>query len=56
MGLISKGLSAVIDQIIKLWPVLIVLVLYFVRLEGRLAKICTDLSWIKKYIHACQRN
>ena len=44
-----------IEHILKLWPVLLVLVVYFVRLEARLAKICTDLSWIKKYINKCQQ-
>jgi len=45
-----------IDQIIQLWPILLALVVYFVRLETRMAKICTDLAWLKKYIHACQQN
>jgi hypothetical protein len=34
-------------------PVLLGLVIYFARLEGRLAKIMTDLCWIKKEIGKC---
>jgi len=45
-----------IDYILAAWPILLVLVVYFVRLETKLATICADLAWLKKYIHACQRN
>lgn len=44
------------EHILNLWPLLLALVVYFVRLETRLTKICTDLGWIKKYITACQQH
>jgi len=34
-----------------LTPVLIGLVIYFARLEGRMSKILTDLCWIKKELN-----
>lgn len=33
-------------------PIIILLIVYFVRLEARLAKITTDICWIKEYIEA----
>jgi len=36
-----------------LTPVLIGLVIYFARLEGRMSKILTDLCWIKKELKPC---
>jgi len=45
-----------IEYLEKDWPVLLALLAYFLRLEGRLGKICADLAWLKKYIHGCQRN
>lgn len=45
-----------IEHLTNDWPVLLALLVYFLRLENRLGKICADLAWLKKYIHACQRN
>lgn len=36
------------DYLIAVIPIIIALAVYFVRLESRLAKILTDLCWIKK--------
>lgn len=38
------------------WPILLGMAVYFVRLEVRLAKICTDLAWIKKGCAGCQQS
>lgn len=45
-----------LDYILKITPVVAVVVIYFVRLEIRLTKICTDLDWIKKGCLGCQQN
>lgn len=37
-----------------LTPVILALIIYFVRLESRLAKITTDVCWIKKELQKCQ--
>jgi len=42
-----------IEYIAILIPLLLGLVIYFARLEGRLAKIMTDLCWIKKELKPC---
>lgn len=41
---------AMIEYISVLAPIVLLLVIYFVRLERRLAKITTDICWIKKSI------
>ena len=43
-----------IEYIAILTPVLLGLAIYFVRLEGRLGKIITDICWIKREIGKCQ--
>lgn len=45
-----------IGEIVNLWPVILALIIYFVRLETRFAKIVTDLCWIKKELKKCQPN
>lgn len=45
-----------LDYLIANMPVLIGMVVYLIRLEIRLAKICTDLDWIKKGCTGCQQN
>ncbi|MBA7495900.1 hypothetical protein ES702_06496 [subsurface metagenome] len=40
--------------LIQLIPVLALLIVYFVRLEIRLAKMSRDICWIKKMIAVCQ--
>jgi len=35
-------------------PFVVALVIYFVRLESRLAKISADISWIKRSIELCR--
>lgn len=42
------------DYIIKSLPVLLVLIVYFCRLEVRLALIKKDLCWIKKRLGELQ--
>jgi len=37
-----------------LLPVLIAMLIYFARLEGRLSQIITDISWIKKELANCR--
>jgi len=44
-----------IDYFIKSLPILAALLVYFVRLEVKLAEIRTDLTWIKKFIRSCQQ-
>jgi len=39
-----------VEYLSVLTPIVLVLIIYFVRLERRLAKITTDISWIKKSI------
>lgn len=36
--------------IVQVIPVILVLLVYFVRLESRLTKITTDLCWVKKQL------
>ena len=42
------------DYLIQTAPFVGALVIYFVRLEVKLAVITRDLCWIKKYLNACQ--
>lgn len=42
-----------LEALMKLWPVIVALIIYFVRLETRFAKIITDLCWIKKELAKC---
>jgi Flp pilus assembly pilin Flp len=37
-------------------PVILGLVVYFARLEGRIAKMMTDLCWIKKAMKPTDQN
>lgn len=37
-------------------PIVVVLIIWAVRIENRLTKIETDLSWIKKAQNSCQPN
>lgn len=39
-----------IEYLTILTPIVLLLVIYFVRLERRLAKITTDICWLKKYL------
>jgi len=41
------------ETVATIGPSMIVLILYFVRLETRLTKIITDLCWIKKELKLC---
>ena len=41
------------EYIAILVPVILGLAIYFARLEGRIAKIMTDLCWIKKELKPC---
>lgn len=43
-----------IDYLFAAGPVLIALIIYFVRLEIRLTKICRDLGWIKREMRICR--
>lgn len=44
------------DYILKISPVALALIFYFVRLESRLTKMSTDISWIRKNCNSCQPN
>ena len=39
-----------LDYIFQAWPILLALVIYFVRLETKLAVIIRDIEWIKTYV------
>ena len=41
------------DYLVAIIPVLVMLFIYFVRLETRLAKISQDLCWLKKEFRIC---
>jgi len=43
-----------IEYLAVLAPVVIGLIIYFSRLEARIAKIMTDICWIKKELKPCQ--
>ena len=47
-------MSSLFQYLAVLVPVLVMLFVYFVRLEIRLAKICNDIAWIKKNMSLCQ--
>lgn len=42
-----------IDYLAVIGPVMIALIVYFVRLETRITKILTDLCWMKKEMKKC---
>lgn len=42
--------------IAALIPLIVILIVFFFRIEGRLTRIETDLSWIKKGLPKCQPN
>lgn len=44
-----------VDYFINALPILAALLVYFVRLEVKLAEIRTDLTWVKKYVGSCQQ-
>lgn len=44
-----------LDYFAHIAPIVVALIVYFVRLESRMAKICQDLCWIKKVMEKCQR-
>jgi len=39
-----------LDYLFKASPIIIALVIYFIRLERKLATIITDIAWIKTFI------
>ena len=45
-----------IDYFTEIGPIIIALIIYFVRLETRIAEILKDLCWIKKEITKCPRS
>lgn len=44
-----------IDYVLRSIPILIALIVYFVRLEVKLATIQRDMCWIKKRMEQCQQ-
>ena len=40
-----------VDHLIATGPVVVALLIYFVRLETRITKILTDLCWMKKALN-----
>ncbi len=42
-----------IDYLLQSLPFVLALIIYFARLEIRLAKISTDICWIKKELEIC---
>lgn len=49
----KRGKEGLLEIITAIGPLLIALVIYFVRLEKKLMKISTDLCWIKKELKPC---
>lgn len=49
-------MKQVLEYAFGAWPIVVGMFVYFVRLEIRLTKICTDLTWIKKGCTGCQQN
>lgn len=43
-----------VDYLAIIGPIILALIVYFVRLESRLAKITNDLCWIKKELRKCR--
>jgi len=43
-----------LENIATIAPIILIVVIYFVRLETRLTKILTDLCWIKKELKPWQ--
>lgn len=37
-------------------PLVVILIIFFFRIEGRLTRIETDVSWIKKGLPECQQS
>lgn len=44
----------IIEYFIQIAPVLVIIIIYFVRLEIRLAKICESLKWIRRELNICR--
>lgn len=42
-----------IEYLTAIGPILVALIIYFVRLETRITKILTDLCWMKKEMAKC---
>lgn len=43
-------MDSIAEYIIAAFPVLIAIIIYFVRIEVRLTQISADIGWIKKVI------
>jgi len=43
-----------IDYLTNIAPIIIALIIYFMRLETRIAEILNDLCWIKKELAKCR--
>ena len=44
------------DYLLKNLPAIVLIVVYFVRLEVKIAKIQQDICWIKKNINKCPQD
>lgn len=47
-------LSKTIEQLLSNSPLIIVIAIYFIRLEKKITEINVDLKWIKKIVSPCQ--
>lgn len=54
MDLISFfSISYFVDLLVNVFPLMVILIIYFVRLERKLSRMSTDIEWIKKFIIPC---
>lgn len=54
MGVLIKRSPHLVEIITAVGPILVILIIYFVRLETRITKILTDLCWMKKELKNCR--
>ena len=52
MGVLNEE-DKMTEYLAILVPVLLGMMIYFARLEGRISKIITDICWIKKELKPC---
>jgi len=43
------------QTITTLLPFILAIIVYFIRIETRLAKICQDLEWLKRELLICRQ-
>lgn len=51
----NASLINIVEYILQSLPIIVALIIWAVRLEKKITRIETDISWIKKELPACQQ-